>query len=109
LAAIALPAMFVLLLVIGAPLGEHRHPTSTRAGSSRDTITAAETPMTPTLSSTEQTERFPSSGALVAYLVVAASIALALWLRFAAGASPWILLPRTGLTRQERAPPVACA
>jgi len=106
LAACAIPAIVVVLLVVIAPLAERHQSTSTPTGSSRQTIAAGETPMaSPTVSSTEQSRRFSSFGALVAYLAVASSVALAVLLRFACATSSWVLLPRTGLTRRERAPP----
>jgi predicted lysophospholipase L1 biosynthesis ABC-type transport system permease subunit len=98
--------MFVVLLVVGAPLAERQHSTSMPTESSRHTIVAGETPMAPTaVSSTEQSRRFLSLGALVAYLAVTTSVALALRLGIRSGIASWVLLPRTGLTRRERAPP----
>ena len=107
LAAFAVPALVVAVLVALAPLAEgHHSSTSTPTGSSRQTIVASETPMaSPTVSSTEQSRRFLSFGAVVAYLAVATSVALARLLRFVSSISSWVLLPRTGLTQRERAPP----
>jgi len=62
--------------------------------------------MAPTaVASTEQSRRFLSFGALAAYLTVAALVALALLLRIRGGIASWVVLPRRGLTRRERAPP----
>jgi len=106
LAAFAVPVLVVALLVALAPLTERHHSKSAPTGSSRQTIVASEAPMaSPTVSSTEQSRRFLSFGAVVAYLAVATSVALALLFLLVSAISSWVLLPRNGLARRERAPP----
>jgi hypothetical protein len=101
-----LPHLFLVLLMVAAPLAEGRHSVSVAKGSIRYAVVAGDARMSPTTaSSTEQARRSLSFGALVAYLAVALSMAVALLLSIADGFSSWVLLPCAGLNRRGRAPP----
>jgi hypothetical protein len=98
-------ALFAALLVLIAPqLASHAAPAS--AGSHRHVVAAAETRPAPTaVASVEHSKRVSSLGALIAYLALALSVALALLLWVRSGIHLWMLLPATGLTRRGRSPP----
>jgi hypothetical protein len=101
----AIPALFVALLVLAGPLAGH-HSAPATAGPARHAIVAGDTPISPaTVSSLELSRRGSTFGALVAYLAVALSIALALSLRITGGISSWARPPCADRTRRDRAPP----
>jgi hypothetical protein len=108
-AAWAIPACFVALLVVAGPVSR-RHSATTADGSAHRAIVASDAPISPaTVSSLDQSGRASTFGALVAYLAVALSIALALLLRIAGGMSSWTHFPGSDRSRRDRAPPFARA
>jgi hypothetical protein len=102
-------ALFAALLVLIAPQLAGHAPSAT-AGTHRQVVAAAETHPAPTaVSGVDQSKRVSMLGALVAYLALALSVALALRLWVRSGNTAWMLLPATGLTRRGRSPPFADA
>jgi MFS family permease len=108
-AACAIPAFFVAVLVVAGPLAS-RHSASAADGPAHHAIVAGEAPISPAaVSSLDHSRRGSTFAALVAYLAVALSIALAFLLRIRGGIASWALLPGTDRTRRDRAPPFAHA